>query len=262
MFDGARTINHSDEQSEPMSAADPFGLLFAGLDKLGPGDDAHTRHVLGLLPHRNFNVVVDAGCGTGRQTLVLAAELGALIHAVDSRASFLHELSHRARTAKLEQRVQTHCMDMKDIPTAFYDIDLLWSEGAAYSIGFGNAFATWARAIVPGGFAVASELTWLKNSPSDAVREFFRTGYPDMQAIDDNIATVQHAGYKVLATHTLPPQACVASYYDVLGPRARQLLDHQETSVRALAADTLREIEIFQQCDESYGYVFYVTQRA
>jgi hypothetical protein len=50
MFDGARTINHSDEQSESMSAADPFDVLFAGLDKLGPGDDAHTRHVLRLLP--------------------------------------------------------------------------------------------------------------------------------------------------------------------------------------------------------------------
>ena len=245
-----------------MSAADPFDVLFAGLDKLGPGDDAHTRRVLRLLPQRSFNVIVDAGCGTGRQTLVLAAELGTLIHAVDSRASFLNELSHRARAAKLERRVQTHCMDMKDIPSVFHDIDLLWSEGAAYSIGFGNAFATWARAIVPGGFAVASELTWLKDSPSDAVREFFRADYPEMQSIGDNIATVQQAGYKVLATHTLPPQAWVTGYYDVLGPRARQLLDHPEPSVRALAADTLREIEIFQQSDESYGYVFYVAQRA
>ena len=245
-----------------MSAADPFDVLFAGLEKLGPSDNAHTRHVLSLLPRRDFNVVVDAGCGTGRQTLVLAAELGTLIHAVDSRASFLHELSHRARAAKLERRVQTHCMDMKDIPTVFHDIDLLWSEGAAYSIGFGNAFATWARAIVPGGFAIASELTWLKDSPSDAVREFCRVGYPDMQSIDHNIATVQQAGYKVLATHTLPPQAWLAGYYDVLGPRARQLLDHPEASVRALAADTLREIEIFQQSDDSYGYVFYVAQRA
>ena len=96
-----------------MSAADPFDVLFAGLNKLGPGDNAHTRHVLRVLPQRSFNVIVDAGCGTGRQTLVLAAELNTLIHAVDSRASFLHELSHRARAAKLERQVQTHCMDMK-----------------------------------------------------------------------------------------------------------------------------------------------------
>jgi trans-aconitate methyltransferase len=244
-----------------MHTFDAFDLLFAGLEKLGPGDNAHTRHVLSRLPRREFGVVVDAGCGTGRQTLLLTAELGTLIHAVDSRASFLRELSRRAAAANIERRVQTHCMDMKDIPTVFQDIDLLWSEGAAYSIGFGNALATWARAIVPGGFAVTSELTWLKSSRSDAVEEFFRLGYPDMQSIEENVATVQQAGYTVLATHTLPPLAWVDGYYDVLGPRARQMLDHPDATVRALAADTLQEIEIFHQSDDSYGYVFYVAQR-
>ena len=244
-----------------MSNSDAFDLLFAGLEKLGPGDNAHTRHVLSLLPRREFAVVVDAGCGTGRQTLVLTAELGTLIHAVDSRASFLAQLSRRAAAANAERRVQTHCLDMKDIPTAFHDIDLLWSEGAAYSIGFGNALATWARAILPGGFAVISELTWLKSSRGAAVAEFFRSGYPDMQSIDENVATVQQAGYTVLATHTLPPHAWVDGYYDVLGPRARQMLDHPDAAVRALAAHTLQEIEVFQQSDASYGYVFYVAQR-
>jgi methylase of polypeptide subunit release factors len=55
-----------------MSTYDPVGLLFGGMEKLGPGDNAHTRHVLRLLPKRRFRVVVDAGCGTGRQTLALA----------------------------------------------------------------------------------------------------------------------------------------------------------------------------------------------
>ena len=43
-----------------------------------------------------------------------------------------------------------YCMDMKDIPSAFQDIDLLWSEGAAYNIGFTNALSSWATAIKPG----------------------------------------------------------------------------------------------------------------
>jgi trans-aconitate methyltransferase len=243
-----------------MTVVDPFDLLFAGLEKLGPGDNAHTRRVLRLLPQRKFNVVVDAGCGTGRQTLVLAAELRTRIHAVDSRASFLDQLSQRARAAKCDQFVQTHRMDMKEIPNVFREIDLLWTEGAAYSIGFGKAFATWQSAIVPGGFAVASELTWL-NEPSNTVRDFFRVGYPDMQSIADNIATIEQAGYNVLTTHILPAQAWTEGYYDVLGPRARLMLEHSDAKVRELAADTLREIEIFEQADGSYGYVFYVGQR-
>jgi hypothetical protein len=101
----------------------------------------------------------------------------------------------------------------------------------------------------------------MKSSRSDAVQEFFGAAYPEMQAIDENIATVQQAGYTVLATHTLPAPAWVDGYYDVLGPRARQMLEHPDAVVRALAADTLQEIEIFQQADDSYGYVFYVAQR-
>lgn len=240
---------------------DPFDVLFAGLDKLGPGDDTHTRYVLQLLPHQKFSTVVDAGCGTGRQTLVLARELDTLIQAVDSRASFLEQLSQRACTANLERGVQTHCMDMKDIPAVFHDIDLLWSEGAAYSIGFANAFATWARAIAPGGLVVASELSWLKDSPRDAVSEYFRAGYPDMQTIKQNISSIEQAGYRVLTTHTLPPQAWTEGYYDALEPRARQMLDHPDAAVRSLAAETLQEIEIFQRSDGSYGYVFYVARR-
>jgi methylase of polypeptide subunit release factors len=55
-----------------MSAADPVELMFGGMEKLGPGGDAHTLEVLRALPPRQLHTVVDAGCGTGRQTLALA----------------------------------------------------------------------------------------------------------------------------------------------------------------------------------------------
>src|SRR5262245_32969242 len=124
------------------------------MEKLGPGSDADTLHVLRLLPKRRFRVVVDAGCGTGRQTLALAAELGTPVHGIDSHEPFLNHLVRRAGEAGLGHLVQAHCMDMKGIPQAFQDIDLLWSEGAAYNIGFPNALATWAPALAPAGFAV------------------------------------------------------------------------------------------------------------
>jgi SAM-dependent methyltransferase len=245
-----------------MKSHDPIELLFGGMEKLGPGDDAHTLEVLRLLPKQDFRVVVDAGCGRGRQTLALAKTLGTVVHAVDSYEPFLNDLMRRAQDAKLEHFVEAHCMDMKDIPRVFPDIDLLWSEGAAYNIGFSHALASWASAITPGGFAVVSELSWLKADPPDPVRQFFRSGYPDMQSVPDNVAAAERAGYKVLATHTLPPPAWVDGYYDVLAPRAKELLDHPDPAVRDFAAETAREIEVFQLSQESYGYVFYVLQRA
>ena len=142
-----------------MKTYDPIELLFGGMEKLGPGSNAHTRHVLKLLPNQQYRDIVDAGCGTGRQTMVLVKELGKLVHAVDSYEPFLIDLKQRAEESQIEHLVQTHCMDLKDISVIFKNIDLLWSEGAAYNIGFSNALSTWASAIKKDRFAVVSELS-------------------------------------------------------------------------------------------------------
>lgn len=244
-----------------MTSSDPIALLFGGLEKLGPGANTETLHVLGLLPKRRFRMVVDAGCGTGRQTLVLAKDLRVTVNAVDSYEPFLTDLQNRAQAAKLDSLVKTHCMDMKDIPEVFQGIDLLWSEGAAYNIGFQNALMTWREAMVNDGLVVVSELSWLKEEAPDAVEEFFRTSYPDMRSVQQNIAVAKAAGYKLLTTYTLPRNSWVEGYYDLLTPRAKDLLDHRDATVREFAIETVREIEVFELSEDSYGYVFYVLQR-
>ena len=83
-----------------------------------------------------------------------------------------------------------------------------------------------------------------------------------MQSIQQNMEAAENAGYKVLAVHTLPRDAWVDGYYDILAPRAKALLDHPDPSVKDFAAETIREIEIFECSEDSYGYVFYVLHRA
>jgi len=245
-----------------MNAINPIDLLFADMDKLSPGDDSLSRYVLRSLPEHRFEVVVDAGCGAGRQTFVLADELRTIIHAVDSYQPFLNRLSHRAKEKGVAQLVRTHCMDMKEIPTVFPTIDLLWAEGAAYNIGFANALATWAKAIRPDGFAVVSELCWLREEVPDPVREFFRSGYPEMQCVEQNIATAEDTGYELFNTYTLPKETWMKDYYDTLEPRAKSLVNHSDVAVRDFAVETLKEIETFKISEDSYGYVFYVLQRS
>ena len=125
-----------------MKTPNPVDLLFADMDKLSPGDDSLSLYVLRSLPQHHFEVVVDAGCGAGRQTIVLANELGTPIQAVDSYQPFLNRLKRRAKEKGLAHLVQIHCMNMQDIPSVFPTLDLLWSEGAAYNIGFANALST------------------------------------------------------------------------------------------------------------------------
>jgi len=231
------------------------------MDKLGPGTDRDTLYVLHSLPKHRFDVVVDAGCGAGRQTMALAKELGVTIHAIDSYRPFLNRLKRRAKEKGIAHLVCTHCTDMKEIPKVFPNIDLLWGEGAAYNIGFANALTKWATAIQPDGFAVLSELCWLRDEKiPETVREFFRSGYPDMQSVPQNIGIAEAAGYKIFNTYTLPASAWVEDYYDILEPRAKSLADHSDPAVREFAIETLREIDAFKISDESYGYVFYILQ--
>ena len=243
--------------------SDPISLLFGGMGKLGPGDDADTLAVLAMLPRRPFHTVVDAGCGTGRQTMVLAKALAVPIDAIDSHEPFLIDLVRRADAAGVAHLVRTHHMDMKDIPGTFGGIDLLWSEGAAYNVGFADALRTWAPAMETGGFAALSELSWLLDPAGApvAAREFFQAAYPDMRTVEENVSAAERAGFELLATHVLPRSAWVDGFYDVLEPRATSLLAHPDAAVREFAADTIREIEVFRGNEDSYGYVFYVLRR-
>jgi SAM-dependent methyltransferase len=246
---------------EHTNTNNPIDLLFGGMEKLAPGGNIHTLNVLRLLPRQQFKIVVDAGCGTGRQTLALARELGTLVNAVDRYQPFLDDLMQRAQSVQIEDLIQTHCLDILDIPNIFPHIDLLWSEGAAYNIGVANALTTWATAIDLHGFAVISELSWLRPEVPPPVAAFFASCYPDMKSIAKNLEIAQAAGYRVLDTYTLPQDAWVEGYYDVLEPRAQALSIHPDASVRNLAIETLREIEIFNCSEASYGYVFYVLER-
>lgn len=238
----------------------PIDLFFGDMRKLGPGSDADTLHILSLLPNQRGRIIVDAGCGTGRQTLLLAKNIGTPVHAVDLHEPFLKHLLRRATEEGISHLIEVHCMNMKDIPEVFPHIDLLWSEGAAYNIGFADALKVWASAIIPGGFAAISELSWLYEQVPNAVREFFRSGYPDMKSVQQNIAIAERAGYKVLTTHTLPRETWVEGYYDILAQKAKSLLDHPDSSVRNFAAEIVREIEIFSISEDNYGYVFYALQ--
>lgn len=245
-----------------MTDLDPLDLLFGGMDKLGPSDPAHTLRSLRSLPLAQIRTVVDAGCGAGRQSLLLARELGLCVHAVDSHAPFLAMLRQRAEESGLAHLINPHCMDMADIASAFSDIDLLWSEGAAYNIGLGNALSRWLPALSPAGCMVISELCWLTSDPPPSVREYFREGYPDMRTTREVVELAERRGLTLLATHTLPRSAWLDGYYDILEPRATALADHPDHAVRTASRELLREIAIFDESADSYGYVFFALARS
>ena len=71
-------------------------ILHRGLPREGPGSDQCTAQALRLLPVLPREpVVLDLGCGPGRQALVLARMLGSKVIAIDLHQPYLDQLNER-----------------------------------------------------------------------------------------------------------------------------------------------------------------------
>ena len=104
-------------------------------------------------------------------------------------------------------------------------------------------------------------MSWRRDEAPNVVREFLQASYSEMQTVQRNVQIAHASGYKSLETSTLPAEAWVDGYYEILESRAKALLDHPNVSVREFASETIREIEVLGQSEGSYGYVFYILQR-
>ena len=144
-----------------MNTPNPIDLLFADMDKLSPGDDRLSLYVLRSLPEHRFEVVVDAGCGTGRQTFVLADELKTLVHAVDSYQPFLED-------QKLASRIR-----------------------------YWRGFAQWRRAI--NGFNDAVDPKELARDLKTALDEFKAAIELDPKFVDAKVGIISSLGFLLFA---------------------------------------------------------------
>jgi serine/threonine-protein kinase HipA len=204
--------------------------------------------------------VLDLGCGPGRQTLVLARELGAPITAIDLHAPFLAELSAAAAAQGLASLVKTRAADFGALDDPPGSVDLLWSEGAIYVLGFAEGLRRFRPLLHVGSAVALSEATWLTEDPPEEPAAFWREAYPTMGTIASNCEAAERAGYAVRGTIVAPASAWWDDYYGPLNARI-EALRHEASSDPDLAraiADTEREIALYARFGDTYGYVFYL----
>jgi serine/threonine-protein kinase HipA len=241
---------------------DALFLLHTDLPREGPGSDDCTREALRrlrpLLP--SSPRVLDLGCGPGRQTLVLARELGVPITAVDLHAPFLAQLEAEASAQGLRHLLQLRRGDFGALEEAPGSVDLLWSEGAIYILGWAGGLRRWRPLLRPGGLMAVTEATWLTDSPPEEVATFWREAYPSMGTIASNSAVAREAGFEVLDTFVLPASAWWDAYYRPLQARVESLRERalEDADLATAISMTEREISLYARHGASYGYVFYL----
>ncbi|MFI1714878.1 GNAT family N-acetyltransferase [Streptomyces litmocidini] len=239
---------------------DSFFALHHGLPRQGPGSDATTRRLLALsgrLPERPR--VLDLGCGPGRSALLLAAEAGAEVTAVDTHEPFLAELREAAAARGLDGAIRTVNADMRALPFPDGSFDLVWAESSVFVLGFDRALAAWRRLLAPGGTLVLTECVWTTEEPGPAARAFWEEHYA-LRTVAGNAAAAVAAGYHVLGI-VPQPESDWDEYYVPLAAHA----DAADTTVPGMAeavAGARAEIALRRGHGSDYGYAGFVLRAA
>jgi predicted N-acetyltransferase YhbS/SAM-dependent methyltransferase len=243
-----------------------FFSLHHHLPRQSPGSDATTRWMLartGRLPRRPR--VLDLGCGPGRAALLLAAEAGAEVTAVDTHQPFLDELRASAEERGLGDRIRTVHADMGRLSGpgtpdfADASFDLVWAEGSAYIIGFDTALRDWKRLLAPGGSLVVSHCVWTTDAPSDEARAFWDQDGP-MLPVSAQTAQAAGAGYHVLGVR-VQPESDWDEYYVPLAEKVAAA-DPSGPGMAWALASTREELAMRRDHGTEYGYAAYVLRPA
>ena len=250
-----------------------YEIFDSSLPRLGPGDNASTRKALEMLnsakatssgiPIKTGLRVLDIGCGNGAQTIELAKNVSGTILAVDNHQPFLYELQQRAQEAGVADKIEVCRKDMSELGQEQSSYDLIWSEGALYSMGFREGLSMCFNLLSKRGQMAVSELCWHRPDPPKACSDFFAIEYPAMVDTATNRDTIKQCGYQLVGLFPLPSFAWIEGYYLPLEKRLKSMRAQYaaEPEKLDLIESIQVEIDIYRQYGRYYGYDFYLMQR-
>ncbi|MDO9680618.1 MAG: class I SAM-dependent methyltransferase, partial [Bacteroidales bacterium] len=134
---------------------------FSAVERQGPGSPETTIKAAGFIDNLNSgSKIADLGCGTGGQTMTLAQHVPGEITGIDLFPDFIDLFNKNAVNWGLDKRVKGITGSMDDLPFKDEELDLIWSEGAIYNIGFERGLNEWRRYLKKGGYIAVSEASW------------------------------------------------------------------------------------------------------
>ncbi len=237
---------------------------FSAIERQGPGSPEMTLKALGFIDNLNAGSrIADLGCGTGGQTMTLAQNTSGSITGIDLFPAFIDLFNANARSLGLDDRVKGIAGSMDDIPFEEGELDLIWSEGAIYNIGFEKGLRYWHKFLKPGGFVAVTEASWFTEERPEEIETFWHDAYPAIDTIPRKLDVLQKAGYIPVACFILPESCWTEHYYKPQAKAREVFLEKHMGNAMAeeLVENERREAVLYDRYREYYGYVFYIGRK-
>jgi ubiquinone/menaquinone biosynthesis C-methylase UbiE len=241
-----------------------FNLIceyFSSLDRQGPGSPEVTIKALSFIDNLTADSrIADIGCGTGGQTMVLAHHTLGHITGIDLFPTFIDLFNLNAKKLNLQDRVSGIVGSMENLPFHNEELDLIWSEGAIYNIGFERGLKEWHKFLKTGGYIAVSEASWFTDKRPLEIDKFWQDAYPEIDTVSNKVAQMQAAGYLPMATFILPENCWTEHFYTPQVLSQQNFLEKYKGNKTAeeLITNQRHEAELYYKYKEYFGYVFYI----
>lgn len=238
--------------------------LFLDTERQGPGSPGATLKALSFIDNLSeTSRIADLGCGTGGQTMVLAQNAPGTVTGLDLFPEFIEKFNRNAEKLNLQNRVRGIAGSMDNLPFKKGSLDLIWSEGAIYNIGFERGINEWRDYLKPGGYIAVTEISWLTGERPDEIQDFWMQSYREINTVPVKIMQMQNAGYLPAASFVLPEKCWTENYYRPLAEARRRMSEKypDNADVRELIESQELEEALYARYKDFFGYVFYIGKK-
>ncbi len=237
---------------------------YSNVERQGPGSPEVTIKALSFIDNLNKKSrIADIGCGTGGQTMTLAQHTEGQITGIDLFPTFIELFNSNANKLNLQEKVKGVVGTMESLPFQEEELDLIWSEGAIYNIGFERGLNEWNKFLKTGGYIAVSEASWFTEERPAEIDEFWQDAYPEIDTISNKVAQMQKAGYLPVATFILPENCWTEHFYAPQVVAQENFLKKHAGNKTAVEfiENQRHETQLYQKYKEYYGYVFYIGKK-
>ena len=244
-----------------------FGLIceyFSNIERQGPGSPEATLKALSFIDNlNNESSIIDIGCGTGGQTIVLAQNAPGNFKGLDMFPTFIDLFNANAKKNNLQERVKGIVGTMMELPFKDEEFDLIWSEGAIYNIGFKKGINEWNSFLKRGGYLAVTEACWFTETRPEEIDTFWKNAYPEIDTISNKMDQLQKAGYVPVASFILSENCWIENFYEPQSVMQEEFLKKHPGNQNAknLVEEMKHEVEMYNKYKEFYGYVFFIGRK-